>query len=110
MTLELSVKGAAVEHHHNAPVKRVFVHCSERAAEVGGLGHLMRQPGGGALMINIELPMGDFAPIWAALRLDRVATLDCQVIRPPAPAGLVGDDVVTFSVKSQGSLFPLFGV
>jgi hypothetical protein len=103
--LALSVKGATVEHHQNAPVKRVVVNFPE----TDKLGHLIREPGEGAV-ISIWLPETDFSAIWAALRLDRVARLDCTLIRAPAPAGFTGDDVVSFEVKSQGSLFPLFGV
>jgi hypothetical protein len=105
--LNLSVKGATVEHHENAPVNRVVVNLSE-VPGTAKLGRLIRQPGEDAV-IRISLPMADFAPIWAALRLDRVARLDCRIIRPPAPAGLTGDDVVSFEVRSRGSLFQLFG-
>lgn len=102
VSLTLSVKGAMVEHHQNAPVKRVIVDLSDRAVASGKLGHLRRAGGEGAA-IHINLPGSDFAAIWAALRLDRVATLECTIVRP-------ADDVTSFSIRSQGSLFPLFGV
>ena len=67
VTLALSVKGATVEHHQNAPVKRVVVNFPE-VPGTDKLGHLMRQPGEGAV-ISIWLPETNFAAVWAALRL-----------------------------------------
>jgi hypothetical protein len=98
--LSLSVTGAMLEHHQNRPVRRVVVDFSDSSPTK--LGHLHAQPGQGGL-IFVELPAADFAAIWATLRLDRVAMLECTILRP-------SDDVGWFRVRSQGSLFPLFGV
>jgi hypothetical protein len=98
--LGLSVTGATVEHHQHRPVRRVIVQFSDEPSTK--LGQLIAPPGEGVL-ISIFLHVAEFPLLWAALRLDRVAMVDCRIHRP-------GDEVVRFGVRSEGSLFPLFGV
>jgi hypothetical protein len=58
---------------------------------------------GAGLLVTVKVPSTDFAAVWAALRLDRVPTLECEVERET-------NKVLQLRMSSQGSLFPLFGV
>ncbi len=101
VSVNMSVKGAKVEHHENRPISRVILLFSEGPFPSDSVGTLDT---GDFQDISIfaTLPRADFTGFWAALRLDRAARLEC-VIRRGTP-----DKVLILQLKSQGSLFPVF--
>ena len=96
----MSVNSVTVEHF-NKPIKRVILNFSEGPFEQDHVGFMV-DGGGWGLLVTVEARSADVAAVWAALRLDRVATLECTIDR--------GGKVFGLEVSSQGSLFPLFGV
>jgi hypothetical protein len=101
--VNMSVKGATVEHHAHKPIKRAIVVFTDRDLEETRVGNLFRQPDSDGLAIFARLPYADFPAFWAALRLERVAKLTIMIHRGT-------NNVLTMSFQSQGELFPLFGI
>jgi hypothetical protein len=97
-TITMYVTGAFLEPHHR-PVDRVFVQFSNDPPDPSAVGHVNLQPP--PAIVTIFLPWADFAGMWAALRLDRVPTLELTVDNATVK-------VVSVRVKSQGDL-PFFG-
>jgi hypothetical protein len=102
-TIAMSVRGATVEHHQDKPIKRVILNFSEGPFEKDRAGVMFGGGVGEGIAVTVTVPSADFPGVWAALRLDRVATLVCTIERGT-------DKVLELHVNSQGSLFPLFGI
>jgi hypothetical protein len=97
----MSVKGATVEHHQDRPISRVSLGFVEGPFDAEKVGELEVREERTDIAISAQLPWADFAGFWAALRLDRVATLGCIIRRGT-------NDVLTLRLRSEGSLYPLF--
>jgi hypothetical protein len=99
--VSMSVKGATVEHHQDRPISRVILSFVEGPFDDGKVGELEVSEEFTDIAITAQLPWADFAGFWAALRLDRVATLQCIIRRGT-------NSVLTLRLRSGGSLYPLF--
>jgi hypothetical protein len=99
LTLSLDVRGATVEHHHNRPIKFATVNFSEGPLDPDHVGFL--HDVGTAFSIIAKLPKADFAAFWAALRLEREATLVCSIALRPDGAGT--DRVSGLKVRGRRS-------
>jgi hypothetical protein len=101
--VNMSVKGARVEHHNNKPINRAIVVFTDHDLEEGRVGNISDDPEERDSAIFVRLPYADFPGFWAALRLDRVARLAIMIRRGT-------DNILTLRFQSQGSLFPVFGI
>lgn len=101
--VNMSVKGATVEHLHHKPIKRAIVVFTDRDLEETRVGNIFHDSQENGTAIFAKLPYADFPGFWAALRLERVARLAIMIHRGT-------NNVLTLRFLSQGELFPLFGV
>lgn len=76
-TLNLDVQGATVEHHDNKPIKLAAVTFGEGPFDPDRAGRL--HDFGTGISIVANLPQADFPAFWAALSLEREATLVCAI-------------------------------
>jgi hypothetical protein len=77
--LVLTVQGATVEHHQNRPIRFAHLSFGEGPFDPNRAGRLFDLGPGVGVNIIATLPRADFPAFWAALGVEREATLVCTI-------------------------------
>ena len=99
--LILSVEGATVEHHENRPIRFAAVSFGEGPFDHYRAGRLQDLGTGQWVSIIANLPRADFPAFWAALNVEREATLVCTIELGTDEVGT--DRVLELRVRGQRS-------